>query len=178
MSVTVFLDGTAVAERYCRPAGPVPTWRTEVDFHFGEWFHQCSTAKWSLTAWLCLYGSPLLNSILVKMNMCRQLAHSRRKRSNHPVQMIRQQYTDADTIPQHRCKPVSISASAHHFCYIDESVSHCQRFKRQTQMQSKIVLWRYCPRHTVENCLLEIDALVSPQPQSFRLVGQFFKLAR
>ncbi|KRZ61583.1 hypothetical protein T02_9876 [Trichinella nativa] len=52
MSVTVFLDGTAVAERYCRPAGPVPTWRTEVDFHFGEWFHQCSTAKWSLTAWL------------------------------------------------------------------------------------------------------------------------------
>ncbi|KRX27636.1 hypothetical protein T07_8903 [Trichinella nelsoni] len=123
-----FLDGTAVAERYCRPAGPVPTWRTEVDFHFGEWFHQCSTAKWSLTAWLCLYGSPLLNSILVKMNMCRQLAHSRRKRSNHPVQMIRQQYTDADTIPQHRCKPVSISANVHHFCYIHTAnVSNVKR---------------------------------------------------
>ncbi|KRZ19325.1 hypothetical protein T11_12210 [Trichinella zimbabwensis] len=42
-------DGTVVAERYCRSAGPVPTWRTEVDFHFGEWFHQCSAAKWSLT---------------------------------------------------------------------------------------------------------------------------------
>ncbi|KRZ80891.1 hypothetical protein T10_12416 [Trichinella papuae] len=129
-----------------------------------------------------LYGSPLLNSILVKMNMCRQLAHSRRKRSNHPVQMIRQQYTDTvDTISQHRCKPVSISASVHHFCYIDESVTHFQRVRIsnvQAHMKSKIVLWRYCPRHTVENCLLEIDALVSPQPQSFRLVGQFFKLAR
>ncbi|KRY73696.1 hypothetical protein T4A_11592 [Trichinella pseudospiralis] len=48
-SVTVFLDGTVVAERYCRSAGLVPTWRTEVDFHFGEWFHQCSAAKWNLT---------------------------------------------------------------------------------------------------------------------------------
>ncbi|KAL1284438.1 putative inactive deaminase [Trichinella pseudospiralis] len=89
--------------------------------------------------------------------------------------MIRQQYTDVGTIPQHRCKPVSISANVHHFCYIYESVTHCQRVRisnLQAPMQSKIVLWRYCPRHTVKNCLLEIDVLVSPQPRSFRLQWQ------